>query len=261
MSKTRLGALGALLLFVAPLLFSAEVKNGTFAYNYDVDSASLTYVRLVGQNGDPFGGSIAGPGTIKTVGSSTTVTENVASTNPFRDVGVGDVIQVSTSTNARFTRVVVAKASDASITVDSAVDLSAGYAWRWWDSQIGTTINDGWIDVSSYSSAAMTVQYEQGDLDALTVRWECRTASLGAQPVIVYPGESSDCGIGGTLVTDRCSFATAGVTARLAVEVLDNPFAACRVGLAFAATDTSDAGAALEQVIVTLTVVKPASGQ
>jgi len=257
----RLLAWALAFLFVAPLLFSAETKNASFAYNYDVDSASLTYVRMVGQNGDPFGGSMVGPGTIKTVGSTTTVTENVASSNPFRDVGVGDVIQVSTSTTTRFTRVVVAKASDASITVDTAVDLTAGYSWRWWDTQVGTTINDGWIDVGQMSTVAMTVQYEQGDLDGLRVRWECKTASLGANPVIVYPGESSDCGIGGTLVVDRCNFATAGVTARLTVAVTDNPFAACRVGLAFAATDTSEAGANLEQVTVTISTVKPGSGQ
>jgi hypothetical protein len=70
--------------------------------------------------------------------------------------------------------------------------------------------------------------------------------------VIVYPGESSDCGIGGTLSTDRCNFATAGVTARLTVLVEGNLFSACRVGLAYAASDTSDAGANLEQVTVTL---------
>jgi len=254
MRKLLQGLLG--ILFVAPLLFASEVQNANFAFDYDVDSASLTYVRMVGQGGNPFGGAMAGPGTIKTTGSSATVVENVASSNPFTNIEVGDVIQVSTSTNARDTRVVIAKATAASITVDSVVDWSAGYSWRWWDTQKGTTSADGWIDVGGADSIIMTMQYDQGDLDALTVRWECKSASLGSNPVIAYPGEASDCGIGGTLSTDRCSFATAGVTARLSVMIESNPFSACRVGLAYAAADASDAGANLEKVTVTLSTTR-----
>jgi hypothetical protein len=244
------------LLLGVPLLFSSEQRSANFSYNYDVDSATLTYVRLLGQNGDAFGGSILGPGTIKTTGSSTTVDENVSGALPFTNINVGDVIVVSRSTTVSEIRVVTAKASGASITVDIAVDWSAGFSWRWYDQQSGTTATDGWLDVGGYDSVAMTVQYEQGDLDGLRVRWECRAQTIGAAPVIVYPGESSDCGLGGTLSTDRCNFATAGVTARLTVAVDPNVFSSCRVGLAFAATDTSDAGANIEQVTVSVVKVK-----
>lgn len=255
MRKTRLGALGVLLLFVAPLLFSAEVqKTAVFAYNFDVDSATPTYVRLRGLNGDPYGPPAVGPGTIKTVGSSTTVTENVASSNPFVDIGVGDVITVSRSTTAVDIVVVTAKASDASITVDPAVDWSAGYSWRWWDTQSGTTDNDGWIGVTGGSSVGMTVQYEQGDLDALKVRFECKGDYIGAKPVVLYPGESSDCGPGGTLNAGFCEFATPGVTARFSITDTAPVYSSCRIALAFKTTDTSDAGANLERVVAAVTV-------
>lgn len=236
----------------------SATAHAIFAYKYDVDSATLTYPRMIGMNNDPYGGSQDGRGTIKTSGSSTTVTENVASSSPFIDVNVGDVIIVRrvTSTPPQDDIVVVtAKASDASITVDTAVDWSAGFLWRWYKLAAGTASTDGWINVEGAESVAMTVQYEQGDLDALRVRWECRTANIGAQPVIVYPGESSDCGLGGTLSVDRCSFAAAGINSRLTVMVQPNPFTQCRVGLAFATTDTSDAGANLEQVTVTIDTI------
>ena len=246
----------AALLLVAPLLFSSEQRSANFAYNYDVDSATLTYVRLLGQNGDAFGGTIPGVSTIKTTGSSTTVEENVVGALPFTNIAVGDVLVVARSTTITDVRVVVAKASGASITIDIAADWSAGFSWRWYDQQAGTTSSDGWLDVGGYDNVSLTVQYEQGDLDGLRARWECRTQTLGAAPVIVYPGETSDCGIGGTLSTDRCNFATAGTTARLTVLVEPNVFSSCRVGLAFATTDTSDAGAAIEQVTVSVVKTK-----
>jgi hypothetical protein len=256
MSKLRVGAWGLLLLFVAPFLFSAEMqKSANFSYHFDVDSATSTYVRMAGQNGDPFGGSIAGPGTVKTVaGPTTAVVENVVGSNPFRDVGVGDVIVVSRTTNARDVVVVTAKASDAAITVDPAVTWDAGFAWRWWDSQSGTTVNDGWISVGSGSLIGVTVQYEQGDLDALKVRFECRGDWLGAQPVVLYPGESSDCGPGGTLAAGFCEFATPGITARFSITDTAPIYSSCRVSLSFKTTDVSDVGANLERIVAAVTV-------
>jgi hypothetical protein len=254
MRKSRLGALGLIVLFVAPLLFSAEVqRSANYAYNFDVDLATTTYVRMSGANGDPFGGSRQGTGSIKTVGSSTTVTENVASTNPFRDILAGDVIQVSRSTTAIDLVVVTAKASDASITVTPAVNWSAGYPWRYWDTQSGTTDADGWISTSGASTVGLHVQYDQGDLDALKVRMECKGDYVGALPLVIYPGEASDCTPGGTLSGGFCEFTTAGITARWSTVDMAPVYSACRIGLAFKTTDTSDAGANLEKVTAAVT--------
>jgi hypothetical protein len=98
------------------------------------------------------------------------------------------------------------------------------------------------------------MQYDQGDLTALVARWECKGASSFANPVILYPGESSDCGIGGTLATDRCSFATPGITARLVVSDDSQSFTYCRVGLAFTGADASDVTVTREKVTVLVSV-------
>lgn len=253
-------ALG-LLALCAPLAAPQSV-SGNLAHQYDVDSASLTYCVLTGQNDDPFATARVGTAAIKTVGTSTTVAELTASTNPFASLSVGDTLIVTRDASAipvPQTVTIIAKASAASITVSGAgltLTGSLGHQFTWLKQTCGTTTSSGWATVSGYALVSMTLQYDQGDLDGLRVRWECRPAGVGVQPVIIYPGESSDCGLGGTLSTDRCNFATAGVTSRLTVLVEGNPFAQCRVGLAFAATDTSDAGAAIEQVTVAITRVK-----
>lgn len=252
----RFLALSLLALLSIPVAYSAEVQQAAnFALRYDLDSATYVYPRIIGQNGSPFGGSMAGPGTIKTTGSSTTVEENVASSNPFTDITVGDIIIVARSTTNIDIVVVTAKASAASITVDTAVNWSAGYAWRWLDFQVGAAATDGWISVSGWSSYGITVQYDQGDLDALAVRWECKGSYPGAQPVVVYPGPSSDCG-GGTLGTGECEFATPGITSRISI-VDDAPiYSQCRVAIRYKTADASDAGANIEQVTIGIEVGK-----
>jgi len=254
-------AIMALALWLLASSGLAQSVTGNFAHSYDVDSASLTYCLLTGQNGDPFATARPGTSNIKTVGTSTTVTEFTSGALPFASLAVGDTIIVPRDNSAipvTQTVTITAKASGASITVSTALTLTGtlGHPFNWLQQTCGTAVTNGWATVSGFSVVSMTLQYDQGDLDGLRVRWECRAAGVGAQPVIVYPGESSDCGIGGTLSTDRCNFATAGVTSRLSVLVEGNPFAQCRVGLAFAATDTSDAGAAIEQVTVAITKVK-----
>jgi hypothetical protein len=258
--KKALLLVAALAAFVSVAIAAPQVqKTATFAYLYDVDSATLTYCVMTGQNGDPYGQARVVNARIKTTGGpTTTVTEFTGSSNPFTDLAVGDTILVTDSAGVRQQLEIVARASAASITVSSSVtlELAAGHPFTWLKQTCGTAASDGWIYVGNASQVAMTVQYEQGDLGGLRVRWECKPNAIGAAPVIVYPGESSDCGIGGTLSTDRCNFATAGETARLTVVVDPNPFAYCRVGLAYVTSDTSDAAANLEKVTASLVAVQ-----
>jgi len=260
MKKILAWALGLLALGATS---GAQSVTGNFAHLYDVDSSSLTYCVMTGQNGDPFGAPRPGSGLIETASGagSTTVTEFTTDALPFADLAVGDTLIIPKDNSAiptTQTVVIVAKASGASITVSSAVDLdgAAGHAFTWMKQTCGTAITNGWVTVSGMSTVAMTVQFDQGDIDGLRVRWECKASGIGAQPVIVYPGETSDCGLGGTLSTDRCNFTPAGVTSRLTVLVENNPFAQCRVGLAYASTDALDTTTDLEQVTATVTKVK-----
>lgn len=255
--------LAVLALLAAPVSFAAEAPANAAAYAIDVDSATVTYFRHVGQNGDPFGGSLSGPGTIETSGSATTVVESVASSAPFADIGVGDILIVTPP--ATFTQTflrVEAKASSASITVFPAVDLgTAGVAWRYYKLESGTGAAIGWFSVSGAYSISLGVYWELGDLDTLKVRWECRSHAINALPQLVFPGATSECGVSGsgTAVPGFCTTANAnkGLNSSVTVSLIGSGFSECRVGLAFGSTDAADtAGSTEENVRVSVDVLR-----
>lgn len=238
------------LLLLAPLALAQQPgvhHSGNFAYNYDVASSSLTYCKLTGQRTDPFGSPFSVAIPIETSGSSTTVSAVTASSEPFAQLAVGDVILVTRDNNSRDIRVITAKASDDQVTVDTAVDWSDGFPFSWLDLTCGTAATDGWIRVSDGGTVQLTVQYDAGDLDTLDVAWFCKEGALGSSAIRVYPGPSSDCG-DGTLSGTVCTFATPGQG--LSVKIPNNAFAQCRIGLKYGSTD----GGTREQVTATVSV-------
>lgn len=260
---TKYGRMLLCLLMVAfsatPVHVSAQgpAQDGPLLLHYDVDSSTLTYCRSEGNQGNPLGGPVRVNVPIKTVGASTTITGFAASTSPFRGLAAGDVliINVPTATDADATaeRVIVTWTSADSVDVDSAVTLTgaAGHLFGYYKTRCGTASTDGWINTPpSASSFAITMLFEQGDITSLVARWECR-ASPTSNIVILYPGESSDCGLGGTLSVDRCNWlaAQAGLATGSLTVVDEAPsFGQCRVGLAWVGADPGDAAAAREKV-------------
>lgn len=247
-----------------PVLAQAIVgKEGYLFWRNDIDSATLTYCRMNGVNDDVFGEPIQRTQLIKTAGVSATVTEFTASSGPFSAVSVGDVLVIKTPTSLdpehRDTRAVIAKASAASITVDSTIDLSAagGFSFGFYKIQCGTSDNDGWVNVAAVAAPQVTIgfQYDAGDATAIVARWECKYNGLDSAPVILYPGKTSECGFG-TLSTDRCSFATPGILSRLSVNDDNSTFTYCRLGVAFTGADASDVGANRESVTAKI-IVRP----
>lgn len=243
-----------LLLLFLPLFASAsEQRVGTYAYKYDLDSTSVIYCALWGQQGTAMsfgGGGIPGLVPILTSGSSTSVAAVTAGTNPFTNVGVGDVIIVRRETAVDVVYV-TARADADNITVDTAVNWQnsgAGRAFSWLDLRCGTAATDGWIDVAGAQDKKFTFEYNQGD-STVDVRLECQDESIAANPVVAYPGETDGCGAGGTLASGYCQFASAGVgiTNRLSI-VSYEPWSRCRFGIKINGSDTSDAGANLEQI-------------
>lgn len=221
------------------------------AYDWDVDSDTVTYPKLVGQNGRSCPpAAIAGPSKIETSGSSATVTESVSGALPFTELLVGDVLAVRRPSGAVDLRVIDAKASGASITVHSAVDWSTEFAWSWYSFAEGTAVTDGWVDTSGLQELAVEVLYEQGDLaTGLNFQVECKSSTLGGEGLIVYPIETTDgCGLG-AYDAGQCQLATDPVTATIPITP---PCAALRVGVARDGADTSDAGAARELVSIAI---------
>lgn len=228
---------------------------------YDADSTSETFCKVVGSQNE-FGGAISGSGRVKTSGSSATVTSETASSSALAPVSVGDIIFVRPAFpsmlepfTAGYAAVITAKASSDSITVDPAVDWSAGYQYSWFKTVCGTTIDDGWIDTSNSTRIAMSVFFIQGDADNISWRFWCKQSNLGSVPQIVYPSESDNCGNAGTQASGFCDFATAGATAGFTWEDF-GPWAACRIGFKVKTTDALDTTTNLEQVTGSVAVTK-----
>lgn len=232
----------ALALLGAPLLWGAEDATALYMYKYDVDSTDVAWCRMLGQQGSPFGGSIPGPGRIKTSGSSVTITSQTALDYSFAGVNVGDMLEIRTAPDTVALRKVITNADDDTVTVDSAITLS-DVAYRFLRQDCGTAATSGWIDLSGYTNRNITIQYDQGDLGSLDIQVQCKPNFPGAAPIQIFPS----CTVGACATYQ--AYTTVGLASRTSVEI-GTPFGSCRVGFKYSTSDASEAGANLEQVTV-----------
>lgn len=266
-------ALMACLLTVGPAGFlpaqqTQAIRVANYAVAYDVDSATATYCRVEGAQGaiwDPAPIPV-GP-KVKTTGSSASLTAVTASTGPFALVSVGDLV-VSSNGNLSSpdVRVVIARADADNVTLSSAVDWSTdaqsgtGRTFGFYKTRCGTTSADGWVDVSGSTKKTFYVALEQGDLDSLDWKIECRISNLDQHAVPVYPGTATTCGSDGTSTASGgyCHFLNAikGTDAARFFITDDNVFTSCRIALKYGSTDTADTTTNLERVTAAVSAVR-----
>jgi len=232
-----------------------QLQAANHNVRYDVDSATPIYCTLGGPEG-AWAQPYTGAGNLKTVGSSLTITSYTALSSALAGVDVGDVLSFDLSLigGGLVTRTVVTNADDNTVTVDEAIDLSRvnGYPYFYRRHVCGTTATSGWIKVAS--PFQIHVQYDAGDLDALKVRLQCKGGTVDDGPVNVI-GPTDSCGGNTNDTTGACELATPGVGGSLTWVELSGTWDACRMGLWYKTTDTSDAGANRESVTVSVTRV------
>lgn len=172
---------------------------------------------------------------IKTTGSSTTVAALTTGTNPFALLSVGDILQLNYKGNS-FERAITAKASNDSVTVDTAVDIgTAGSYFRFKTIMVGADSEDGWIGVGNMDSIRYDINIIQmngtGGIDS---KVECRLAQ--GTPVVV---------IGTTNTT------AAGVVDNSVDLQAAGPFDQCRLGIKWNTSDDgTDTTTAQEQITI-----------
>lgn len=217
-----------ILVVLLPTLALAQNQNvASFAIRYDVDSATMTYCRMEGANGSPWGAPNQAIGRIVTAGSTTTVTEETAGQLPFTGMSVGDVLLINAGLY-QYVRSIVTYTSAASIVVDEALDITGGASFSWYNLACGTAVTSGWVDVAPGTDKTLTVQYNAGNLtDGLDVLWQCRTAGPDAQPIQVYPASGV------------MNLPTAGAAIGTGLVIYEQ-WSSCRVGLAFHTADPAD---------------------
>lgn len=234
-----------------PPLLADDGFEAVIALRMDYDSSSATYCKV--------DGPAKGISKIKTTGSSQNVTENTAGDNPFREVNAGDVLEVDrtplASPRQNDLAFVITWTDDSNVVVNPAVDWSGGYPFKYWRQTCGTTINDGWIDVSGATDAKVCVLIRQMTATAVEWRLEGKDNGVDAQPNVIYPGETSDCGPNGTLSSGYCRFTSGSATTFVGNQCVFIPEreAMVRVGVK---VDTDDGGDTLtdaEQVTIKVT--------
>lgn len=130
------------------------LDNKLFYKSYD-PGAAYAFGRL----GRPDGLPVRGKWGVQTAGASTTVTATDGT--PFSSLTPGSIIVFeSPRPDGKIVRSVTAVASPVSITVDTAVTLSAGTHFFYWPFKSGTADTDGWHLVNDLSAITVFVDVE-----------------------------------------------------------------------------------------------------
>lgn len=163
----------------ATLVKQADVTTGAYTYFVFGDrNALVTTVPITG---------VMGPGTAvnfkaKTVGSSTTVTTNTASLEPFRGLAVGDLLIFPQVVAGGDVETTIATFTDSSnIVTADAVDLTGGFTFRF-KKKLTTTgsATAGWFDVSGFDHFNVQAQVDTLNATSLTFTLECRASKYAA---------------------------------------------------------------------------------
>lgn len=183
---------------------------------------------------------------ITTTGASSTTVTAVASNNAFNELLAGDEIEIlqpalSTS-GARARRLITARASANSVTVDTAIQIDItgssfvnGSLFAWYKFYANAGAEDGWFSVGDADHFQVAIGFIQAvTTGGIDYKLECRQRYLDRTgPVVLVQG--------------------ANVTvfpATVAINVNDTRYAECRVGLKITTDDTpgADAGVNQEQI-------------
>lgn len=258
LKKLLAGGLGLGLLLGSLPTYAANTQSANFMVGYDLDSTSLTFCRVTGADGGPFGTWISGRYPIVTVNSSVT-TDEVTDTDPFGPVLINDVLQVDLGTGSQnvLVRTIATRASASQITVSTAWNIDnsdAGYLFTWKKTTCGTTAADGWIDVSGWDQVGIAFSIEQVNATGgIDVQMQCKTGAVNAQPIQVFP----------SCTTGACNTFqnyTAATIASTTYAVGSEGYAQCRLGVKInSADDGGDLTTNAERLNGELYLSKPTS--
>jgi hypothetical protein len=138
-----------------------------------------------------------GQGTIVTSGSSTTVTSGNL-TQAFSQAAVGD--QIKTRVNkVTYRRYIATKASNDSVTVDTALSIPAPAPWYHLRQVGGITDADGWINVQGLENKLLYIQINTlGSAAGISYSVETRGAGDNSTPRQIIAGTLTAAVVAGT---------------------------------------------------------------
>lgn len=223
--------------------YAQDTRKATYITNYDLDATDYTYCVTTGNTGGAWDPNIPGKGNVETSGSSTTVTGVTGAADSFGPPAAGDIVFFKKNDGSVLIRYIVTNADADTITVNTAVDLdvTGGVAWEWRKVTCGTGATNGWIDLAGFTGKKISLEITQmvatGGVD---FKFECRDNTYVSTSHVVYPGESSDCGVNGTLASAVCNVASGATGSWDLVFTPEEQWDACRVGVKIGSADDGD---------------------
>jgi hypothetical protein len=141
-------------------------------------------------------------------------------------------------------RVVKTKADADNVTVEDAIDLSAGYPYYYKSRYFGPDADDGWFPVNEFVGGALTLVFDVAQINGtggIDLTLQCR--QVGASAPVVTVSTTNVTAAGQTVV---------------ALDLrLNSGYDQCRAGLGWGTNDdASDTGSAQEIITVQLSAVK-----
>ncbi len=240
----RFIALGLALFLASPAMAQVQSKTAHFQGAVDLDATSYTYC-VVSTQGGPWTAPQDGRVSIKTSGSSATVTAVTAATNPFEQITVGDILYLRHRNDKADIRYVTAKATNDSVTVNTAIDISSGVPFSWQDVTCGTGVTAGWIPANEWHEINVIWQIDQMNATSIDVIIHGRDETLGPVPTTIYPDPADsastiECKKGNFTAINTCKLVVTGVWDFI------------RIGFKINTDDGSDTGADAESITASL---------
>jgi hypothetical protein len=249
MKKSLAISLAIILALFPVFLRAADVTSYPLFALYDLDST--TAISCV------YGPESALQGTATTSGSSATTT----STNAAFTTLIATDLVWATISGQRTGRYVSARASAASMTVDTAWTLpAAGVTLRKQSVACGTAATSGWVAVDGASMLVFSVDLKQVSLGTGAVGFKIEGMSLGSTTGVVtnlWPGNdstSAKCD-SGTYASGYCTFTTAD-TFTVSSAGVQRPMFVRLVAILTGTDDGNDLTTNLEQINADLQVTR-----
>jgi len=159
-----------------------------FYRDYNIDALTFKY-GVLGPRNQGFGG-------IKTAGSSTTISRVTADSgvphgHPFSPLAAGDILWLPAGGVLPYVdRRVASVTLPGSITVDSAIDLTAGGIGNWYFQKflVGVTATDGWLFVGDLTEKLLTCRYVTNPPSG-TVNFQVQGVIAGEPDMYARPHE------------------------------------------------------------------------
>ncbi len=146
----------------------------------------------------------APPQKVKTTASSASITSNTASSGALASISLYDLLLFNIS-GEMFERGVITDTDANNVVVDSAINIAAGYFFRFKKHFAGPDDEDAWVPFQANLGLTFSFYIDQMDATSIDFYVQCRQAGTANRPVFMWTKNytAATTTVGGDTVTIR----------------------------------------------------------